>query len=210
MADLGRVAEATDRFLSLTADLSDVDMARESLLAGWTVGHVLTHVARNAASHVRRAEAVVRGEVIDQYPGGIEGRRTEIEKGARRGAAVVLDDLEWSSSALAAAWERVPEDAWGGISRDVAGRERPLWSLPANRWQELEVHLVDLGIGVTFRDWPDAFVAVWLPRLEVHLSDRIPSGHDTPDPSTLSDRERLAWLYGRLAPPGFPELTPWS
>ena len=31
-----------------------------------------------------------------------------------------------------------------------------------------EVHLVDLGIGVTYRDWPADFVAAWLPRLRAH------------------------------------------
>ena len=101
--------------------------------------------------------------------------------------------------------------ARGCLGWHIPGRRGPgasLWSLPANRWQELEVHLVDLGIGVTFRDWPEAFVAVWLPRLDVRLSDRIPSGHDRPDPSMLSDRERLAWLYGRLDPPGFPDAHP--
>ncbi len=153
-------------------------MARESLLPGWTVGHVLTHVARNADSHIRRAEAAMRGEIIDQYPGGFEGRAAEIEEGATRTAVVILDDLRRSSVALASMWGGVSPDAWDGVSRDVGGRERRLSALPARRWQELEVHLVDLGIGVTFRDWPDAFVAVWLPRLEAHLSDRLPTGHD--------------------------------
>lgn len=209
VADLRRVAEATDRFLDTTAGFSDVDMFSESQLPGWTVGHVVTHVARNADSHVRRAEAARRGEVIDQYPGGFEGRTAEIEEGAGRRALAIFDDLARSSAALAAVWGDMPPEAWDGLSRDVGGRERRLSELPARRWQELEVHLVDLGTGVTFRDWPDAFVAVWLPKLEVHLSERLPPGRASPDQSRLSERERLAWLYGRLVPPGFPELAPW-
>ena len=72
--DIRHVDEAQDRFEEAIEPLSDVDVARPSRLAGWTVGHVLTHVARNADSHVRRAEAAARGEVVEQYPGGHQGR----------------------------------------------------------------------------------------------------------------------------------------
>ena len=45
---LDRVAAATDRVLVTATALSD-DQAREpSLLPGWSRGHVLTHIARNA------------------------------------------------------------------------------------------------------------------------------------------------------------------
>jgi maleylpyruvate isomerase len=185
-------------------------VAGPSLLPGWTVGHVLTHVARNADSHVRRAEATRRGEVVEQYPGGFEGRAAEIEQGAARGAGAILDDVATSSAALRAVWSRLPEEVWARITRDVGGRERPLSSLPGRRWQELEVHLVDLGTGVTYRDWPDGFVGAWLPRLEASAMDRLPSGSPMPDVSSLDDRQRLAWLYGRAHPLGLPVLAPWS
>ena len=45
-----------------------------TLLPEWSVGHVMTHLARNAEAMVRRVEAATRGEVIDQYAGGVEGR----------------------------------------------------------------------------------------------------------------------------------------
>ncbi len=185
-------------------------MAGPSLLPGWTVGHVLTHVARNADSHLRRAEAAERGEVVDQYPGGFEGRAAEIGQGAARPAGALLDDLSSSSAALAAAWDGMPEGAWAHITRDVGGRERPLSALPGRRWQELEVHLVDLRTPVTYRDWPAEFVAVWLPRLEAGAGDRLTPGGTMPDVGAVDDRQRLAWLYGRTRPPGFPELCPWS
>jgi maleylpyruvate isomerase len=210
VSDLEQVDEATGRFLGAVGGVSGADISRPTLLPGWTVGHVLTHVARNADSHIRRAEAAMHGEVIDQYPGGLEGRAAEIEAGAACSAGAILDDVAASCDVLAAVWDRVPEDAWQRVTRDVGGRERPLFALPGRRWQELEVHLVDLGIGVTHRDWPDEFVTAWLPRLEVGVSDRSPPGHPPPDTSGLDDRDRLAWLYGRLLPPGLPELAPWS
>ena len=58
--DIVRVADANERFLDAIEGLTDDQVLRPSLLPGWTVGHVLTHVARNADSHVRRAEAASR------------------------------------------------------------------------------------------------------------------------------------------------------
>ncbi len=210
VADLGWVFDATERFFEVASGLSDADVAAPSLLPGWTVGHVLTHVARNADSHVRRAEAAMQGEVVDQYPGGFEGRAADIERGAGRGSSAILADLSTSSAALAATWSRVPEEAWARLTRDVGGRERPLSALPARRWQELEVHRVDLGTGVTHRQWPAEFVAVWLPRLEAGARDRLAPGATWPDTGSLDERDRLAWLYGRIRPAGFPPLAPWS
>ena len=55
---------------------------RPSLLPGWSVGHVLTHLARNGDSVVWRLEGAALGELRDQYPGGLEQRREDIDAGA--------------------------------------------------------------------------------------------------------------------------------
>ncbi len=70
--DLAQVAGAQARLLALIQPLSDADVRRPSRLPGWTVGHVLSHLARNADSHRRRADAAGAGEVIEQYEGGDE------------------------------------------------------------------------------------------------------------------------------------------
>ena len=93
-ADIARVADAHERLLTATRELRDEQMRRPSLLPGWSVGHVLTHVARNADSHVRRAEAAVRGVVVDQYDGGYAGREAEIEAGAREAATESPDVVD--------------------------------------------------------------------------------------------------------------------
>jgi maleylpyruvate isomerase len=206
--DIARVADAHERFLGAVRDLSDEHVRRRSLLPGWTVGHVLTHVARNADSHVRRAEAAVRGEVVDQYHGGLAGREADIEAGAGRSAVEILDDVRRSARAVDDAWRALPADAWTARSRDANGRERPLFELPARRWQEVEVHVVDIDVGVTHRDWPEAFVLEWLPRTRERMWDRLPSqpiglGFDDP-------RDELAWLYGRLRRDDLPQLPPWG
>ena len=206
---LGRVGDAQHRFLDVIGGFDDSDLRRPSLLPGWTVAHVLAHMARNADSHRRRAEAAALGEVIDQYPGGNEGRAAEIERGAAGTRAQILDDVAISAERMQAAWRQVPGGAWDVISRDVSGRERPLRTLPARRWQELEVHVVDLDAGITHGDWPADFVEVWLPELRATAEQRLTPGAVLPAPGTLDDRDELAWLYGRLQRSDPPKLTPW-
>lgn len=207
---LQRVADAEQRFEDAIADLDDAAVRRSSDLPGWTVGHVLTHVARNADSHVRRAEGAVRGEVVEQYPGGFHGRLGEIETGADRDASALIADVRESAARLRRAWRDVPDLVWSATTRDVGGRERPLRELPGRRWQELEVHVVDLGVGVTYRDWPESFVVVWLPRLRESLAPRLAPGDRPPRVAELDSRTELAWLYGRVRRDDLPHLLPWS
>jgi maleylpyruvate isomerase len=209
-ADLRRVEDAQARFLDTLRELSDDDVERLSGLPEWTVGHVLTHVARNADSHCRRSHAAARGEVVEQYAGGYAGRAAEVEFGARRSARELVDDVRTSSDALRTVWRDLPDAAWTRLTLDVGGRERPLNLLPARRWQELEVHVVDLGVGRTHRDWPDEFVQSWLPLLRAGAEARLPEGARLPEPGVVDERDELAWLYGRLRRSDLPELAPWG
>ena len=45
---MARIGEATDRLLASAGALTDTGVREPSLLPGWTRGHVLTHIARNA------------------------------------------------------------------------------------------------------------------------------------------------------------------
>jgi maleylpyruvate isomerase len=212
VADLRRVADAQRRFGAAIDGLGDVDVRRPTALPGWTAGHLLTHVARNADSHTRRAEAAIRGEVADQYIGGFEGRSREIEAGAGRCARDLIDDVRTSGELLEHTWLSLPEAAWSGVTRDVGGRERPLHALVARRWQELEVHLVDLdlGAGYTYLDWPDDFVTSRLSEMRTELAQRLASGVRAPAAGSLSAHDEVAWLYGRLHRHDLPDLGPWA
>jgi maleylpyruvate isomerase len=51
--------------LRATAErITDEQVRSPSRLPGWTIGHVLTHVARNADGHARRLAAALRGENV--------------------------------------------------------------------------------------------------------------------------------------------------
>jgi maleylpyruvate isomerase len=187
--DIAHCRAAEQALIASVAAVGDDDARRPSRLPGWTVGHVLTHLARNADSVTRRLAGAARGEVVDQYPGGREARAREIDEGAARSAAELLEDVRASSARLTQALDDHPTEAWGRPARDVTGVEQPVSILPYRRWREVEIHSVDLGLGRTPADWSAAFVRRALPDLLAELPDRT-------DPNAL-----LAWVIGRGAVP---------
>lgn len=193
--EIAGVARAHAAIAATIDGLTD-DVARgPSLLPGWTVGHVLTHVARNADSVVRRLQGAAAGEVVDQYPGGAAGREREIEDGAGRPAAELVADVLRSNAAVQAALATFPADAWERLTRSVGGGEVPVRAVVFSRWREVEVHTVDLGRGYRPADWPGDLVAAWLPRAQEQF---LP---------TADERDLLAWLVGRGPAP---RLAPWG
>src|SRR5436190_21454509 len=129
-ADIAGAIAAHRRLVEQLAALTDADARRPSLLPGWSVGHVLTHLARNAESHVRLLEAAAAGRVGDQYPGGNAQRAADIEAGAGRPAADLVADVRSSASRLEAAWEATTGDVWRSGQARVVGGLWPLAELP--------------------------------------------------------------------------------
>lgn len=176
------------------ADLTDEQARAPSRLADWSVGHVLTHLARNADSVTRRLEGAARGEVVDQYPGGYAGRAADIAAGATRPAAELIADVRSSAERMVAVWHALPPDAWERCTRDVSGAERPARTLVFRRWREVEVHHVDLGLGYSPAEWPPDLLAAWLPR----ELERLPVRTEV--------HALIAWACGRGPAPS---LGPW-
>ncbi|MDQ6617588.1 MAG: maleylpyruvate isomerase family mycothiol-dependent enzyme [Actinomycetota bacterium] len=201
-ADIDGCRAAHARMLATVEGVTDEVVRRPSRLPGWTVGHVLAHLARNADSHIRRIEGAIRDEVVDQYPGGREGRRDEIEAGAGRPAAELGADVRATAEALDAAWESLPEVAWARYARAVGGAVLPIEVLPSSRWREVEVHHADLGLGFGYEDWSDGFVADELPRALATVPGRLG------DPRAR--RQLCAWLLDRAAEPGQLVLESWE
>lgn len=194
---------------------------------------MLTHLARNADSHTRMIEAVLRGEPVEQYPGGSAQRSGDIEAGSTRDARVLIDDLRASDDAMAAAFARVDDATW---ARDALrwGEPWPAVDLPFLRWREVALHATDLGVdGVDASIWHPDYVDHELRRQVGALAWRLPAGTavrlvardagwstfvvpSAGDPVrgvvTVEDTaaELLAWAVGR-APGGthWPPLEPW-
>lgn len=188
------------RLEEMVAAVDDETVRRASRLPGWTVGHLLTHLARNAESHVRMLHGALAGQPVEQYPGGSEQRDGDIEGGAGRPAAEIRADLLAMNAALEAIWGRMTPEAWNGHGL-TRGEVWPCAELPFARWREVEVHCVDLGLGCSPEDWPEAYVARELPRVLAGLPGRL-----RPPARALL----LAWLFDRIPQPSGIELAPWD
>ncbi len=201
--DLAGATAAHAALVDAIIDLTDAQVAHSSLLPDWTVGHVLTHIARNADGHALMLLAANRGEVGRQYAGGMVQRNAEIEQGARRPAAEQVADVATACAGLEAAWAAMTTAGWQGEGLSVAGTVK-VNDLPFRRWRETVVHHADLGMGFTWRDWPADYVRLELARTTMLWASRKPMGLTTLPlaAQTLPDGARLAWLLGRTAVAG--------
>jgi maleylpyruvate isomerase len=189
---LERLRASHNRLLSRLENLTDELARQPSLLPGWSVGHVLTHLARNADSVVHRLQGAARDEVVDQYPGGPAGRNADIEAGAGRSAADLVTDVRQAGLAVEHEAAGLPGEAWGRLSRDLSGALSPAEAVLLGRIREVEVHHVDLGLGYRPADWPVEFVTET-------LASELPKLGARADPAQL-----LGWLTGRGPAPTLP------
>ncbi|WP_369388547.1 maleylpyruvate isomerase family mycothiol-dependent enzyme [Streptomyces sp. CG1] len=180
--DLACVREATERLLTAVAKLDNASLAEPSRLPGWTRGHVLAHLARNADALVN----VLEGRPM--YTSA-EARDADIERGAPRPLDAQLADLRESTARFQAAgdapadWTRTVE-LRNGVT-DSASR------LPFRRWAEVELHHVDLGIGYELEDVPAEFVE----REIGFLADRF-AGHKEVPSTGLAAGDGRSWTTG--------------
>jgi maleylpyruvate isomerase len=225
------VSETHRRLVDWLRSLTPPDPAAASELDGWTVGHVMTHIARNADGFTRMIAAAEQGDVGDQYQGGRAGREAEITDGATRGWARLMDDVVVSSDRLERCFAAVPDEVWAtGQGRLLAGVE-PVREFPHRRVREVEIHRLDLGLGASYLEWTEGFVAREWPLSLDRLPARLPDGAavrlvaETPgvegteseeagggsDPVELrgTRTELLAWIVGRREVTGAPALASW-
>lgn len=189
------------RLLAAVEGMSDEQVCRPSRLPGWTMAHVLTHIARNADGHGRRLEAALRGEELARYPGGSQQRSSEITDGSQRRAHEIVSDLSAAEVRLEDVWERSVAAGWP--HRDLlSGDHWATIASPSRRLREVEMHHVDLGIGYEPSDWPEDYVSWELPRVLTTVPDRLKNPDDM--------RHVVAWFTGRGPVPAAIDLGPWS
>jgi maleylpyruvate isomerase len=194
-------ASTADLVKGLTAlHWSDADVADPSLLPGWTRGHVLTHIARNADGIADTLAGALRGEIVERYPGGKPSRNAAIEAGAARSVSALLSDVRESAERL---------DRVLGALDDADG-----WELPAEngdpasvwvfqRWREVEIHRIDLAAGYSPDRWPPLFVTSLLPDAAATLDRRVDGAVRvtvTADGSVAPDLVGREWTAGEGDP----------
>lgn len=169
------------RLGALVAGLDDAAVRRPSSLPGWSVGHLLTHLARNADSHTGMVAAAGRGEAIQQYPGGGAQRGGDIASGAGRPVEALVADLLAAQRRLEQAWDATHVATWrSGYGLTASLGPTSLAGLVLLRWREVEVHTVDLGLselgGPTWNDLPHAYLDHEWPWCVARLPARLPPG----------------------------------
>lgn len=211
---LGELTAATGQLLDGIDGLSDAQVAGPSLLPGWTRGHVLTHLARNAEGGTRLLGWARTGVPSFEYE-SLAARAAAIEAGADRPAPVLVEDVRRTAGALAAAATEMPPEAWQRVVRYTAGQEPQADVIVPSRLVEVLIHHVDLDLGHQPQDWPAWFTNDMLSRAVAALSQggEIPpirlaatdTGHGFaigaagPGSPVVSgpECELMAWLFGR-------------
>ncbi|MBO2446793.1 maleylpyruvate isomerase family mycothiol-dependent enzyme [Actinomadura barringtoniae] len=156
-----RVDEVTERLVAAVGNLSDADVREDSQLPGWTRGHVITHVARNADALRNLLNWARTGIETPAYESA-EAREAGIAEGADRSVIGLLADLSGSAAAFAAAVEVMPEETWDVKVKILDSAEFPAEGVLLKRASEVVLHHTDLGIGYGPDDWPDWFAKVEL------------------------------------------------
>jgi len=147
------VDQATERLIRTAEALDDGAVRAPSALPGWTVGHVLTHVARNADAYTNLLTWARTGVETPAYASPA-ARTDGIDAGADRPLADQIADIRAAHERFADAAAAMPAEAWTFY---LAPTGASAAAVPWARLREVEVHHVDLGREYTPADWPDAF-----------------------------------------------------
>ena len=201
-------AASHQRLLQALEGLTDEQCRQPSLLPGWSRGHVLSHLANNAYSHLRMFEAASRGEETEQYEGGKPTRDAQIEAWSSLSAHELVGHVRASIYALEGAWATATPTTWTGfgIKSHAGGARVAITDLMLMRGCETEVHHADLNLDYSFENWDSTFVRFELDRQLMFWNSRKSMGLTVlPEAAAkLSPNHRLAWLLGRVDVDGLP------
>jgi len=152
---IAELPSANKRLLDTVTQLSDEAVLRPSLLPRWSVGHVLSHVARNADALVNLCDWALTGVRKPMYVSA-EARESDIAEGAARPIAEQVRDIAAAEARLLERFEDLPAAAWAAEVSWPSGTTCTTDQVVVARLNELETHHVDLGLGYTFDDVPAA------------------------------------------------------
>jgi len=170
--DLDDLAEAGRRLVRTVDGLHGDDWWAPSLLPGWTRGHVLSHLARNADGLLNLVRWARTGDETPMYTSR-EQRDADIESGARHPAAELVKDVRSTQVRLMDEMRALDESQWQRKIRwGRDDHEGYATAIPAMRRVEVEIHHVDLDLEYTLAHLPEEFVEDLLGRTARDYSHR--------------------------------------
>jgi maleylpyruvate isomerase len=198
------------------AGMASDAVASPSALPGWTRGHLLTHLSRNADALVNLLTWARTGIRTPMYATP-EQREADIEAGAGRPLADQVDDLRGSARRFAEAATALPADRWSAVVTSAQGREIPASEVPWLRVREVWVHLVDLDLGYRMGVLPTELASTlvrdvcgWRSRKTGEPIEPVPDGVQFGQTLVRGTPDRLAgWLTGRELDGELPRLPRW-
>jgi len=186
---LALIPEHTERLLATARSIDDP--AAPSLCTGWSRGHVLSHVARNADGLGSLVAAVVDGTGGTMYSSR-DARDADIDAGAGRPLPELVADVEATAGTLATSLPRLStEHADRPLERTPGESRGTAKDIPLMRLGEVVFHHVDLDAGFGFDDVEPELVHLFLED-EVQ---RVREADDPPD-ATLTTPDGGQWTIG--------------
>lgn len=229
-----RLADAGSALLATAAGLDDASLAAPSVLPGWNRAFVIAHVEGVARAVTRQLEYAARGETIEFYDDGFDGRNRDIERRAQRPADEQLQSLTDAVTEAVAVFAGVTGSEWDA---GIAYRNGTVRDGGLALWRELVIHASDLDLKRSSLDWDSTFCQYLIGFLAARVPDGMaltlqPLGEQ---PRTISNgsaptartvvvsgllQDIAAWLAGRKPLGGLnataaadgvdlPELLPW-
>lgn len=191
-ADL--VHTASQRLVRTVDSLDHDAWARPSLLPGWTVAHVLAHLALNAEALAGALTGVTHGSPVNMYRSQ-DARDADIEELAAAGPARIRDRVFGSVTLFGEALAELPRELAGTrIERTPgSGTFFPAGAVGSMRLREVEIHHADLDAGYSPADWPEEFTVLLLD----HAAKRWDGA--TGFEARASDLGR-SWTFGSAGP----------
>lgn len=188
--NLALLAHETAELVRTASGLDDEALRGASLCEGWTRGHVLSHIARNADGLGNLVSWAVTGVPLAMYASP-EARDEDIAIGSTRGAQVILSDLEDSAARFAEAATGLTGEPEHVEVEMRHGRKVLGGQLPTLRLMEVVLHHVDLDAGYTFADSDPGFVR----RAVANSVERMKASGQAPSVTLRSD-EGDTWTIG--------------
>jgi maleylpyruvate isomerase len=229
---LAELHKAADVVAATAAKFTDADIKAPSALPGWSRGHVLAHLEGISNAMARQLEYAARGETVELYDGGQDGRNQAIEMAAGHSADAHRADLIAGLDRVRKAFDSVEGDS--GWQAPIAYRGGVVLDGGLALWRELVIHTADLDAGYGPETWNRPFCEHLFDFLAARVApgDRLVVQPLALPPITLGNGGRstvisgmitdiAAWLAGREPSLGslrasaaadgvdLPDLLPW-